>query len=250
MADLLDVRPADVAGTRPIFGAVNVPLAVLPSSAGELCHRETPLRVAGTGPEAAEAVAVLHGMRRHAVVEDSFSFGGNPFPLRLWEPNAFLLEVLPQLRGDRALELACGAGREATTLASYGWQVSAIDHLPESLERAERLAERFGLGGRIQWTCAELEQWSPDVPSDLATMFFFLDRDVIRRVVSSLAPGGSFVMETFTPTHRDTLGKPRRKEFVVSAEEAPDLVSGMELLHLSEAWRESGRHTLRLWARK
>ena len=42
-------------------------------------------------------------------------------------PSPFLVEVADQLAPGRALDLACGHGRNALYLAKLGWNVSAVD---------------------------------------------------------------------------------------------------------------------------
>jgi SAM-dependent methyltransferase len=250
LTDLLDVRPSQAARSTPIEGAVNIPLGDLGDCSGELPDRSVAIRVADSGSEATKAVALLQGAGREAGLTKSFCMGDGNGPRRMWRPNPFLMEVLWQLPPARAMDLACGTGREAAAMSALAWDVTAIDHLPDALQRAERLAARFGEAGRVRWLQADLTGWDPDGPADLVTSFFFLDRGLIRRVVRSLEPGGSLVLETFTQTHRQTLGRPNHEEFVISAEELGTLVEPMELLHLSEGWRDSGRHTVRLWARR
>ena len=47
----------------------------------------------------------------------------------LWtsEPNRFLVAETAALRPGRALDLACGEGRNAVWLAERGWQVTGVD---------------------------------------------------------------------------------------------------------------------------
>ncbi|MDP8205523.1 MAG: hypothetical protein P9L92_02580 [Candidatus Electryonea clarkiae] len=56
------------------------------------------------------------------------------------EPNDFLVEVSPKLRGKRALCLAEGEGRNAVFLAQCGFDVTAIDSSSVGLAKALKLA--------------------------------------------------------------------------------------------------------------
>ena len=56
------------------------------------------------------------------------------------EPNRFLVEEVAGLVPGRALDLACGEGRNALWLAERGWQVTAVDFSAVGLEKARRLA--------------------------------------------------------------------------------------------------------------
>ncbi|MCK5307678.1 MAG: SAM-dependent methyltransferase, partial [Zetaproteobacteria bacterium] len=46
---------------------------------------------------------------------------------QLRKPSALLAELLPTLPGGKALDLACGEGRNAFFLARNGYAVDAID---------------------------------------------------------------------------------------------------------------------------
>jgi SAM-dependent methyltransferase len=75
------------------------------------------------------------------------------------EPNRFLAEALADsVPCGRALDLACGEGRNAIWLAGRGWEVSAVDFSEVAIERARRLAAERGV--EVDWaqgdvTCFE-----------------------------------------------------------------------------------------------
>jgi len=75
-------------------------------------------------------------------------------------PNAALLRyadaALPK-KGGRALDLGCGAGRNALPLAARGWTVLGLDlSWPMLLAGAER-ARSEGLAARVRWALAPME---------------------------------------------------------------------------------------------
>ncbi len=55
-------------------------------------------------------------------------------------PNRVVAAETESLPPGRALDLACGEGRNAIWLAERGWRVTAIDFSPVAVERARRLA--------------------------------------------------------------------------------------------------------------
>ena len=65
------------------------------------------------------------------------------------EPSPFLREILPVLPCGCALDLACGAGRNAVFLAAYGWRVIGMDSSRVALERAAALASQRAI--RADW---------------------------------------------------------------------------------------------------
>ena len=68
-------------------------------------------------------------------------------------PNQFVEQALTDLPPGRALDLACGEGRNARWLAERGLQVTALDFSPVAIEKGRRLAEQLPDEGasRIDW---------------------------------------------------------------------------------------------------
>lgn len=65
-----------------------------------------------------------------------------------WDTNITPPEVMSFLKSHppgRALDLGCGTGTNAVTLARHGWQVTAIDFSPKAIRTARRKAARAGL---------------------------------------------------------------------------------------------------------
>ena len=77
-------------------------------------------------------------------------------------PNAVLmryaLERLGRCPHGRALDLGCGAGRNAVPLAQSGWQVTGIDSSPPMLEGAARRARQAGVEPRVGLALAAMDR--------------------------------------------------------------------------------------------
>lgn len=257
----LDPRPEDVAADRPIPFSVNIPIAELPGRVHELLPRNHEVLVVRCD-ESAAAVAWLESAGRkarsgaHAYAEYCESMAPTPPrpPTRLWRPTEFLACVAPWLGAGRALELACGAGRDAVFLASLGWSVVAVDHLTDALERGRDLARRYlppEFQSRIEWRRADIESpdFDPGERFELITGFRFLHRPLFERVREWLVPGGVLLWETFTETHRSRYGKPASDAHVLAAGELRRLSGALDVIHSSEAERGAA-HTARLFARR
>ena len=110
----------------------------------------------------------------------------------------WLLECVRHLTPGRALDVACGLGQNAIALAELGWQVDAVDISPRGLELAANHADQLGV--KINWICADLDEWLPETDRyDLVIFFLFLDWECIPAIVErGLKPGGSLCYETFS----------------------------------------------------
>jgi SAM-dependent methyltransferase len=211
------------------------------------------IRVVGPEAEGRDAVWLLKRLERRAILEAEWSYAAEGGPLyRLWEPTDFLRESAEHLAPGRALDLACGTGRDAVFLASLGWEMTAIDVLPDALERGRDLERRYRAGGApIHWLRVDLETGASQLAGqwDLVTMFRFLHRPLFARLPELLAPGGTVLMETFTTEHRARYGKPGQDAHVLRVGEARTLVGPLRVRHCSESWRGPVR-TARLWAER
>ncbi len=254
-ARFLDPRSADDAALRPIGQAVNIPLAALPRRMHELPPRGDTVPVAGPDDAAQPAIAWLteHGRAATHVTEWEYAEHTDRSDVgRLWQPNAWLAEVVPRLAPGRALELACGTGRDAVFLASCGWDVTAVDVLPDALERARELAANCAAAIEpITWLRADLERTTPvwNAPFDLVVSIRYLHRPLLAKLVEWVRPGGSVVLETFTTTHRARHGKPAADAHVLQPGELHALLSAWQIAGYLEDWR-GDVHLASAWARR
>ncbi|MEZ5337239.1 MAG: class I SAM-dependent methyltransferase [bacterium] len=102
--------------------------------------------------------------------------------LELWEedsPSAEFGKLLDALRlpvASRVLDLGCGTGLEALSMARRGWQVSGIDISPEAIRLATQRATGSGLA--IELHCGNVLQ----LPWELATFRLLTDRGCLHLI--------------------------------------------------------------------
>lgn len=112
-------------------------------------------------------------------------------------PNQFVVAEAEGLEPGRALDWACGEGRNAVWLATQGWDVTAVDFSSAGLEKGRTLAEAAGVD--VAWVEADVTAWQPEVGAfDLVVIAYLQLPAGARRVaaagaVRALAPGGSLV---------------------------------------------------------
>lgn len=114
------------------------------------------------------------------------------------EPNQFLPPEVEGLAPGRALDLACGEGRNAIWLASQGWDVTGVDFSSTGIAKAERLAAEHGV--TATWVVADATSWEPPTGAfDLVAVFYLQLPAAERRAATlvglrALAPGGTFLL--------------------------------------------------------
>lgn len=156
------------------------------------------------------------------------------------EPAAFLAahaSLLPI--AGRALDVACGAGRNALFLAERGLDVLGVDVSPVGLALAQRAAAARGLS--LELVAADLRAFAlPRAAFSVVTCIHYLERSIFAALEAAIAPGGVLVFETFT---RDQLAfpeaHPRRAEFLLAPQELLRAFPSLEVVRYAE-----GEHRL------
>ena len=148
-------------------------------------------------------------------------------------PVTFLQDWLPRLPVGRALDVACGAGRNAVLLAQAGFQVDAIDISPEGLALARHNAGEQGLG--INWIQQDLDlPYRFDTNYDLIMVMWYVNLGVISSLCDCLAPGGYLVCEEHLVTDEEVIG-PSSREFRVAPSELRAALTSVEVLLYEES---------------
>lgn len=113
-------------------------------------------------------------------------------------PSGFLQECLPEILrlapGERALDIACGEGRNSLLLASNGFRVTGVDIAATALERAKSRIAAVGLAA--EFLAEDLDLWRPIARYDLILNINYLQRELFAPLVASLSPGGLLLVDT------------------------------------------------------
>lgn len=139
-------------------------------------------------------------------------------------PSQFLREILEgehwSVAPGKALDLACGKGRNALFLASRGFQVTAIDISPVALAQAHKQAQRGSLS--ISWRQADLEHLQlPCAEYDLVVNINYLQRSLIGQIKQSLKPAAYLIFETYLIDQR-AIGHPKNPDYLLAHNELLD----------------------------
>ena len=109
-------------------------------------------------------------------------------------PTPLLIETAEAMAPGKALDLACGAGRNALWLAEHGWEVTAVDGADAAIEILRTRASERGL--KINAVVADLEKGEFEIePSrwDLVAMCYYLQRNLFEPAKHGVAPGGILI---------------------------------------------------------
>lgn len=114
------------------------------------------------------------------------------------DPSRFLVAEVAGLRPGTALDLACGAGRNAVWLAAQGWRVTAVDFSGVALRMARGLAADRGV--EVDWIEADVATWVPPARAyDLVCVFYLQlpaaeRRTALARAADAVRPGGTLLV--------------------------------------------------------
>lgn len=145
-------------------------------------------------------------------------------------PTRLLADWLPRLRRGRALDVACGAGRNACFLAEHGFATDAVDISEIALARAADTAQRRGL--QISWIHADLEARPlpfADRLYDLIVIVRYVNTALYSALGDLLAPGGLLLAEQHLHTEADVVG-PRNPDFRLAPGALRSLVAGLDVV--------------------
>jgi len=169
------------------------------------------------------------------------------------QPNRFLASKKALLKkGQSALCVADGDGRNSVWLAQLGLEVAAFDISPVGVEKARRLAAERGV--RVRYEVAGVYDWAwPLAAFDVVAAIFVQFADpamrsfMFERMLRALKPGGLLLLEGYTPKQLEyRTGGPPQVENLYTAPMLREAFRDLEVLELREyedQLEEGERHT-------
>jgi 2-polyprenyl-3-methyl-5-hydroxy-6-metoxy-1,4-benzoquinol methylase len=161
------------------------------------------------------------------------------------EPNRFLVAEAGALPAGRALDLACGEGRNAVWLARHGWDVTGVDFADTGLEKARRLAAASGV--EATWVHADLLEYDPPAEAfDLVAILYLQlpegdRRRVLRAAAAAVAPGGTLLVVAHDRSNLEHgHGGPQDAAVLATPEEVAGDLDGLEVERAEVVERRDG----------
>jgi tellurite methyltransferase len=152
------------------------------------------------------------------------------------KPSGFLQTILEhdgwEIPPGRALDIACGKGRNALFLAEKGFTVTAVDISQVGLDQGARRAAERSLS--ISWQQADLENFQlPYAAYDLIVNIDFLQRSLIPQIESALASDGHVIFETYL-IDQQAIGHPKNPNYLLEHNELLNHFSAFRVLYYRE----------------
>jgi SAM-dependent methyltransferase len=165
----------------------------------------------------------------------------------LWtgEPNRFLVAETEALPPRRALDLACGEGRNAVWLAERGWEVTGVDFADVGLDKARGLAAARGV--EPTWVQADLLEYDPPREAfDLVVILYLQllagERSrVLRSAAAAVATGGTLLVVAHDRSNLEHgHGGPQDPRVLATPEEVAGDLGGLEVERADVVERRDG----------
>ncbi|MEW6742195.1 MAG: class I SAM-dependent methyltransferase [Planctomycetota bacterium] len=166
------------------------------------------------------------------------------------DPEAFVVGELNGVRRGLALDVACGEGRHAVALAKRGFRTVAVDRSLPGVRKLLPLARKLGAPCELLYPVVAdiLTLPLPLERFQLILNVNFLDRALFSRLVSSLAPGGVLLVQSFGAKHPEVSEHgPKNPQFLLQPDEILELVRPLQVTsheEVIEPWSRGGRRAV------
>lgn len=146
-----------------------------------------------------------------------------------------LKDYLVHCTGTKALDLACGAGRNSIFLGESGFDVDAVDISKIALNALDAEAKKKNLTSKINTILVDLDTYKiKQNMYDIIVMANFLDRDLLNRAKEALKIDGMLFVETYMISDENEKTSSDLNNLLKSEELKNMLDSSWEVLHYDE----------------
>ncbi|MDX6718275.1 MAG: tellurite methyltransferase [Solirubrobacteraceae bacterium] len=164
-----------------------------------------------------------------------------PFPAApaewLLEHRSWLREVSGDREDPRALDVACGDGRNARYLVELGFAVDAVDVSDLAIASLRAAAAERGL--RVSPRVHDLEREPPPACAyDVVVCMNYLQRDLFGALQDALRPSGLLLFETVARAHVEELGRQFNPAYLLDRNELLRAFPALHVLHYREGVAE------------
>lgn len=143
-------------------------------------------------------------------------------------PSDIVIKHVKPSHGKRALDVACGTGRNTHYLAELGYEVDAVDISDYALSQIDRT-------NRIHTIESDLTNYSITPESyDLIININYLERKLFSSMIAGLNNNGILIFETFITAHEAGYHNPSNPDFLLRSNELPTEFCTLKILFYEE----------------
>lgn len=157
-------------------------------------------------------------------------------------PNQFLARETADLPVGRALDVACGEGRNALWLAERGWRTTGVDFSPVAIDKARTLGAERGLD--VDWVVADVTTGTVGAAAYDLVVVMYLHLDAVgrtaaySRAAAAVAPGGTLLvvahdLDNLTRGH----GGPQDPALLTTPETVVAVIGDLEVVRAERVLR-------------
>jgi len=155
--------------------------------------------------------------------------------LRPRQASQNLQESIMHCKGTRALDLACGAGRNSIFLAQSGFDVDAFDIAKIAIDALKEEARKQNLLSKINSTIVDLDMYEIEKNIyDIIVMTNYLDRTVLESAKNALKKGGILFVETYMVSDGNEKKESNQSNLLEDEELRDSLDDSWEILFYDE----------------
>ncbi len=130
--------------------------------------------------------------------------------------------------GTKALDIACGRGRNTHFLASNGFHVDAVDFSDYALSCVDD-------DPNITKCDTDLDHYViPEASYDLIVNCYYLDRRLFPYIKAGLRPGGVVIFETYIDAAGEGFHQPTNPDYVLRINELLHAFIGLDIIYYEE----------------
>ena len=146
-----------------------------------------------------------------------------------------LQKFIGYANGTKALDLACGAGRNTIFLANSGFDVDAVDIAKIAIDALDAEAKKNNLDLKINTILVDLDNYKiKQNLYDIIIMSNFLDRDILNKAKDALKVDGILFVETYMMSKENEKSNSDLNNLLKSKELKNILNSSWKILYYDE----------------
>ena len=133
---------------------------------------------------------------------------------RLWDINPVLYQIAELTTPKQALDLGGGSGRDSVWLAANGWEVTAVDRLPGSINALRKLNKAYAPNDPVTYFEANLNDTKPQNQYNLVLLHYCWDPNYFELAKASVKPTGFLSILAHSITHLNCFAHPRESKTI------------------------------------